>query len=79
MKKILLVLFVTIIIALVVGFYFKSFINFKLGERIIGFSVLVGVFLYLPLFLYHRWKDKSLKDYTLSDKNLKKIQRKNRI
>jgi hypothetical protein len=47
--------------------------NFVTGERIIGFTVLTGAFLYLPLFLYHRWKDKRLQDYTLSEENLKKI------
>jgi hypothetical protein len=27
----------------------------------------------MPLFLAHRWKGKKLKDYTLSDENLKKM------
>jgi len=27
----------------------------------------------MPLFLYHRWKGKQLKDYTLSEENLKKM------
>ena len=73
MKKILFILFVLIMGSLLYGFYYKNFIDFKIGEKIIGFSVFGGVFLYLPLFLYHRWKGKNLKDYTLSEDNLKKM------
>ena len=73
MKKILFILFVLIMGSLVYGFYCKNFIDFKIGEKIIGFSVFGGVFLYLPLFLFHRWKGKNLKDYTLSEENLKKM------
>jgi len=73
MKKILWFLFILILVALGCGIYIKNYINFATGERIIGFTVLIGAFLYLPLFLYHRWKDKRLQDYTLSEENLKKI------
>jgi hypothetical protein len=73
MKKILWFLFILILISLGCGIYFKNYINLITGERIIGFTVLTGAFLYLPLFLYHRWKDKRLQDYTLSDENIKKM------
>ena len=73
MKKILWFLFILILVALGCGIYIKNHMDFVTGEHIIGFTVLTGAFLYLPLFLYHRWKDKRLKDYTLSDDNLKKI------
>ena len=73
MKKILWFLFILILVALGCGIYIKNYINFATGERIIGFTVLIGAFFYLPLFLYHRWKDKRLQDYILSEENLKKI------
>ena len=73
MKKILWFLFILILVALGCGIYIKNYMNFVTGERIIGFTVLTGAFLYLPLFLYHRWKDKRLQDYTLSEENQKKI------
>ena len=76
MKKILWILFVLIISSLGFGFFYKNFVDFKIGEKIIGFSVFGGVFIYLPLFLYHRWKGKNLKDYTLSEENLKKMRNK---
>ena len=73
MKLFLRAFFVYILSSLFYGIYHKSQINFEEGERIIGFSVLVGAFLLLPLFLYHRWKGKRLQDYTLSEENLKKM------
>ena len=75
MKQLLWVLFCLIIISLGYGLYHKNYVEFAQGERIIGFSVLAGTFLYLPLFLYHRWKGKQLKDYTISEENLKKKRR----
>jgi len=78
MKKVLWVLFISILTALGYGMYHKTYIDFPTGERIIGFSVLAGTFLYLPLFLYHRWKGKRLQDYTLTEENLKKMRNDNR-
>ena len=62
-----------ITISLSYGLYHKSFIDFTLGDRVIGFTVIIAAFMYLPMFLYYRWKGKKLKDYVLSEKNLKKI------
>ena len=73
MKLFLRVLFCCILCSLFYGIYHKTQIHFVEGERIIGFSVLAGAFLFLPLFLYHRWNGKKLQDYTLSDENLKKM------
>ena len=73
MRNFLWLLFISIIISLSSGIYFKNSLDAIIGERIIGFTVLTGAFIYLPLFLYHRWKDKRLQDYTLSEENLKKI------
>lgn len=55
------------------GFYHKAFINFNEGEKWIGFSVLWLTFIYLPIFLVHRWKGKHLEDYTLTDENFAKM------
>ena len=56
--------------------YFKNKIDYSQGERIIGLTVLAGAFIYLPLFLYHHWKGKRLQDYTMSEENIKKNERK---
>lgn len=43
------------------------------SQKLIGFGVL-GLFLVVfPLFIYHRWKDKNLKDYMLTKENLDKM------
>ena len=70
---ILRILFVSILFTLFFGIYHKSQVNFEEGEFIIGSTVLLGAFIFLPLFLYHRWNGKRLQDYTLSEKNLNKI------
>tara|TARA_Y100000766_G_C18660928_1_gene485141 strand:- start:400 stop:639 length:240 start_codon:yes stop_codon:yes gene_type:complete len=77
MRNFLWLLFISILISLASGIYFKNSVDAIIGERIIGFTVLTGAFIYLPLFLYHRWKDKRLQDYTLSEENLKKIKGRN--
>lgn len=56
------------------GFLVNNSGNFFLGNKIIGFTVLTAAFVFMPLFLMHRWKGKKLKDYTLSKENLKKLQ-----
>ena len=43
------------------------------SQQLIGFGV-VGLFLVVfPLFSYYRWKDKNLKDYMITKKNLEKM------
>jgi len=77
MRNFLWLLFISILISLASGIYFKNSVDAIIGERIIGFTVLTGAFIYLPLFLYHRWKDKRLQDYTFSEENLKKMKKRN--
>ena len=73
MKALLRFLFSAILMSLAFGFYYKNTTHIEVGNKIIGFTVLFAAFVFLPLFLYHRWKGKRLKDYTLSDENLKKM------
>lgn len=68
------ILGIAILIAIGVGFYFRGTDEVLLGDRIIGIAVLVSAFILMPIFLYVRWKGKRLKDYTLSEENLKKMQ-----
>lgn len=73
MKYVLKVLFLTFFIVICRGYYVKEMLDYNHGEKIIGLGVLLGAFIYLPLFLYHRWKDKKISDYTLSNENLSKM------
>ena len=76
MNKILLFLFSVFITGLITGFYYKSNDEI-LGNKIIGFTVLTAAFIYMPIFLVHRWKGKKLKDYTLSKENFEKLRNSN--
>ena len=74
MKIILRFLFFSILSSLIIGFYFKNYENDQfLGEKIIGSTVLFSVIFFLPLFLYHRWKDKDIRDYTLTEENYERM------
>ena len=47
--------------------------DFENSEKLIGFGVLGLFFIVFPLFSYHRWKDKDVKDYLLTKENLDKM------
>lgn len=71
MNKLLTILFILFIFGLGTGiFVLKGLEDEILGNRIIGFSVVGGVFILMPLFLYKRLKGKKLKDYTLTKDNI---------
>ena len=73
MKYFLRFLFLSILFSLSFGLYVNSTGNTLLGNKIIGFTVLTAAFVFMPIFLVHRWKGKRLKDYTLSRENLDKL------
>lgn len=76
MKHLIIALFVVLIISFLTGFYIKNSVNNITGDRIIGVSVLVSSFVFLPLFLYHRRNKTKLNDFESFrneiEKNLKK-------
>jgi hypothetical protein len=73
MKLFLKIFFFSLFSCLTIGFYIKTFENSNDGNKIIGFTVLTAAFIFMPIFLVHRWKGKKLKDYTLSKENLDKL------
>ncbi|MCM4159471.1 hypothetical protein FHG64_11050 [Antarcticibacterium flavum] len=78
MMNFLKILTVLIILAIGTGFYYRINEDVVLGDRIIGLAVLASAFILMPIFLYVRWKGKRLEDYTLSDKNIKKMKEEGR-
>lgn len=72
MKIFLNVLFWGLSSFLVCGLYLKEKGTNDISEILIGFSVFLLSFLYLPLFLYHRYKGKDLSKYTFDYKKLRK-------
>ncbi len=73
MKVLVKILSYLVFIGIFVGIFYKEIVEDQLGDKIIGVSVLIGTLVFMPLFLAQRWKGKKLKDYTLSEENLKKM------
>lgn len=73
MKTLIKIVFYIILAAFITGFGIREFEDEKLGELIIGLSVLASSFILMPLFLYHRWKGKKLEDYTLTKERMDKM------
>lgn len=73
MRIFLRILFFSIIILLIIGFYVRSS-NVKTGDLLIGLSMVGLFFIWMPLFLYVHWKDKDVKKYWLNSENIKKMQ-----
>jgi hypothetical protein len=73
MKYIITILFIAVLISLGVGFYIKPE-DEATGNLIIGLTLMAGFFVLMPLFIYHRWKNRSVKDYMLTKENIEKMQ-----
>ena len=56
------------------GFWHKNNLNEAVGHKMIGLSVIVGFFVLMPLFIYHRWKDRKVKDYMLTKEAIERMQ-----
>lgn len=67
------ILGIAILTAIAVGFYYRLNDDILTGDRIIGLAVLASAFILMPIFLVVRWRGKKLEDYTLSEKNMKKM------
>ena len=60
-----------IIGAIVVGFYIREE-NWLVGNRIVGVAVLAMAFIFMPLFIYYRYKNKKLEDFSIVPKDSEK-------
>lgn len=71
--KHLLQLFVLIsIVGICYGFYLKPENTYQ-GDLYIGLSLVLLIFITMPIFIYRRWKNKDVKDYMLTKENIKKM------
>lgn len=73
MKYFIGILFISVLIALGIGFYIKPE-DEATGKLVIGLTLMAGFFILMPLFIYHRWKNRSVKDYMLTKENIEKMQ-----
>lgn len=73
MKYIIKIFFIAIIILICIGYYFKNSGDHGTGDKLVGIGILASSFVLMPIFIYHRWKNKKVKDYMLTEENLKKM------
>jgi uncharacterized protein YxeA len=76
MKFTLITILILVLGALGYGFYLKNSADPN-GEIIIGIGVLVLAFIFMPLFIFHRYKNKNIKDFTF-DKYRKDLEEHNK-
>lgn len=43
------------------------------GDLFIGLGLLIFFFMWMPAFVYHRWKNKKVSDYMLNKENILKM------
>jgi len=72
MKYFLSILFVLVLVGIGYGFYLKPE-NDASADLFIGLSMVALFFVLMPVFIYHRWKNKNVKDYMLNKENIEKM------
>lgn len=72
MKYFLITLLLLAILGTCLGFYIRAE-DLKTGEFLIGISIAITFFITMPVFIYHRWKNRSVKDYMLTKENIDKM------
>lgn len=73
MKYILSVLLIVVSSLIGYGYMLKNSGDHINGDKWVGVGILTGAFVLMPVFIYHRWKDRKVKDYMLTEENLKKM------
>jgi len=76
LKILVKILSYLVFIGVFIGIFIKEIVGDQLGDLVLGISVILGTLVFMPLFLAHRWKGKKLKDYTLSEENIRKMREK---
>ena len=62
MKYVIRILFFIILAFIGYGFYIKNTIGVE-GDKWVGIGVLISALVLMPVFLWHRYKNKNLEDY----------------
>lgn len=72
MKIVVRVVLVIVLFVLGIGFYLKA-TDYSKSNLIIGIGVLIFAFILMPSFLYQRYRNKKLTDYTLNKEKIDQI------
>ena len=70
--KIVLRIVLFIVVGFIVFGYVINYLNNGEGEKFIGIGILILTFILMPLFIYHRYKNKDLSQYTFKNHHQKK-------
>ncbi len=73
MKKILYIIFILSFSAIGYGYFLKDPKNIETTSKLIGLGVSGLFLLWMPLFIYYRYKDRNVRDYMITDDFFKKI------
>lgn len=73
MKNLIKILFFTFLGMVCYGYYLKNIGNHTEGDQWIGLGIIGGAFILMPVFIYHRWKDRNVKDYMLTEDAIKRM------
>jgi hypothetical protein len=69
MKLALKILFIIFILWMLLGGYLE-YINHSKGSIVMGLGVMYLSFIFMPIFIYWRYKDGKYKKYIINDKTL---------
>ncbi len=72
MKLVIQIILVLVVINFSIGFYLLNQEHPK-GHVVVGIGVLAFSFILMPLFLYHRYRRKKLKNYMLDNEKIDQI------
>jgi len=74
MKYFLYIIFILIVASVSCGLYIQGSGN-PLAEKLIGGGISGLFFVWMPLFIYHRWKNRSIQNYMLTKENIQQMNR----
>ncbi|WP_420571447.1 hypothetical protein [Kordia sp.] len=72
MKYFLIILFVALL-GVGIFAYNYEFQEENFEQKVIGICILIFSFIWMPLFIYHRYKNKKKEDFILSKDKLKEM------
>lgn len=74
MKIFLYISFLCALMLFITGFYLSGS-DPETGALCIGLGISSLFFLWMPAFIYHRWKNKNVNDYMLNKENILKMRK----
>ncbi|WAC00793.1 hypothetical protein N7U66_10805 [Lacinutrix neustonica] len=72
MKYIIWLFFIASVTSVICGYTLEV----DYSQKLIGFGVLSFFFIVIPLFTYHRWKDRDIKEYMLTKEKIEEMRKK---